>query len=84
MRGEIELPWADDTQTRHQIGELIRQLKTWRPLKRGTRLRQDQVMALWFIWILWRQRKQSFDVDSSQFSYKALPWKGIRTPSKVF
>ena len=84
MRGEIELPWADDTQTRHQIGELIRQLKTWRPLKRGTRLRQDQVMALWFIWILWRQRKQSFDVDSRQFSYKGLPWKGIRTPSKVF
>ena len=84
MRGEIELPWADDPQTRHQMGELIRQLRTWRPLKRGTRLRQDQVMALWFIWILWRQRKESFNIDPSQFNFKALPWKKFHKPSKVF
>jgi hypothetical protein len=75
MRNEIEIPYAGDSTTRHQADQLIRQLKSWRPLKRGTKLRQDQVMALWFIWILWRQRKQAFAVDSSQFDYKALPWK---------
>ena len=83
MREEIEIPYADDPSTRHQADQLIRQLKSWRPLKRGTRLRQDQVMALWFIWILWRQRKQAFDVDSSQFSFKALPWSKSKTPAKV-
>jgi len=83
MREEIEIPYADDSPTRHQADQLIRQLKAWRPLKRGTKLRQDQVMALWFIWILWRQRKQAFDVDSSQFSFKALPWSRSRTPARV-
>tara|TARA_B100000700_G_scaffold185865_1_gene204790 strand:+ start:8721 stop:10418 length:1698 start_codon:yes stop_codon:yes gene_type:complete len=83
MREEIEIPYADDPSTRHQADQLIRQLKSWRPLKRGTKLRQDQVMALWFIWILWRQRKQAFDVDSSQFKFKALPWSKLKTPAKV-
>ena len=84
MRGDIDIPYADDKSTRHMVDQLIRQLKAWRPLKRGTRLRQDQVMALWFIWILWRQRKQSFDVDSSQFNFKGLPWKASVSSSKVF
>jgi hypothetical protein len=83
MREEIEIPYAGDSVTRHQADQLIRQLKAWRPLKRGTKLRQDQVMALWFIWILWRQRKQTFDVDSSQFSFKALPWSVTKTPARV-
>ncbi len=83
MREEIEIPYAGDNTTRHQADQLIRQLKSWRPLKRGTKLRQDQVMALWFIWILWRQRKQAFDVDSSQFSYKALPWSKSKTPARA-
>lgn len=83
MRKEIEIPYADDAPTRHQADELIRQLKSWRPLKRGTKLRQDQVMALWFIWILWRQRKQSFNVDTSQFRYKALPWGKTTSSFKV-
>jgi len=84
MRGEIDIPYADDKSTRHMVDQLIRQLKAWRPLKRGTRLRQDQVMALWFIWILWRQRKQTFEVDTSQFNFKGLPWKASVSSSKVF
>ena len=81
MRGEIDIAYADDPVTRHQANELIRQLKSWRPLVRGTKLRQDRVMALWFIWILWRQRKQAFDVDSSQFNFKGLPYN--KTRSKI-
>jgi hypothetical protein len=84
MREEIELPYAGDNATRHQTDELMRQLKAWRPGKRGTRLRQDQVMALWFIWILWRQRKQSFDVDTSQFNFNALPWAKSKSTVGVY
>ena len=78
MRGEIEIPYAEDAPTRHQADELIRQLKSWRPLVHGTHLRQDRVMALWFIWILWRQRRAAFQVDTSQFDYKALPYSKRR------
>jgi hypothetical protein len=84
MRSEIDIPYADDPSTRHQADQLIRQLKAWRPLKRGTKLRQDQVMALWFIWILWRQRKQTFDIDTSQFNFGGLPWGSSLPASKVF
>lgn len=84
MRSEIDIPYAEDKSTRHMMDQFIRQLKAWRPLKRGTRLRQDQVMAFWFIWILWRQRKQSFDLDTSQFSFKGLPWESTMPASKVF
>lgn len=61
LTGEIVLPWAEDDYTRNEIGELIRQLKAWKPGKRGTKLRQDRVMALWFVWILWRSRYKNVD-----------------------
>lgn len=80
IKGEIELPWADDDYTRNEIGELIRQLKAWKPKARGNKLRQDRVMALWFVWILWRQRWKAADVDSpSDWRRQGVPWSGTRT-----
>lgn len=63
LSGEIVLPWADDELTRSEIGELIRQLRAWKPGKRGTKLRQDRVMALWFVWILWQSRRKTVDAS---------------------
>jgi hypothetical protein len=81
MRGEIVLPWAADDYTRQEIGELIKQLKAWRPGARGSKLRQDRVMALWFVWILWRQRwKQPIDnLGENAWRIKGIPWSGTRT-----
>jgi hypothetical protein len=76
MRQEIVLPWAGDDYTRNEIGELVKQLKAWRPGARGNKLRQDRVMALWFVWILWRQRwKQPVDAEGFDgWKTKASPW----------
>lgn len=76
QRGEIVLPWAADDLTRNEIGELIRQLKAWKPGKRGNKLRQDRVMALWFVWILWRQRHKEAVAteDSTAWRRKGVPW----------
>jgi hypothetical protein len=60
-RKEIILPWADDDLTRLEIGELVRQLKAWKPGQRGSKHRMDRIMALWFVWILWRSRWKSAD-----------------------
>ena len=80
LRGEIVIPWADDAETRLEMEELCRQLRAWKPGKRGTKLRQDRVMALWFVWIVWRQRRKSSNVgDTSAFKTNALPWAGTRT-----
>ena len=88
---EIVLPYADDTYTRFEIDELCRQLYAWKPGVRGNRLRQDRVMALWFSWIMWRERwkkpvaSSSFKRDG--FKRSGLPYKttksGLLLPSLV-
>lgn len=77
---QIILPWAADDFTRHEIGELIRQLKAWRPKKRGNKLRQDRVMALWFVWILWQSRwKRQPDGITDHTLRRGVPWNGTKT-----
>lgn len=81
IKGEIDLPWADDEYTRFNVGELVGELLAWRPFKKGTKLRQDLVMALWFAWIKWRQR-QGTDTDpgqSDQFKHNAMPYTRTST-----
>lgn len=60
IRHQIVIPWQDDSgrggNTRFLAEELIRQLEAWEAGMRGTELIQDQVMALWFGWILWESR----------------------------
>lgn len=74
LRGEIEIPWADDSATRNHMEPFISELEAWRPYKRGTKLRQDRVMALWFVWLRWRNNREGTTADPSQFSTKGLPY----------
>ena len=82
IKGEIVLPWAADDYTRHEIGELKRQLYAWKPGVRGNRLRQDRVMALWFSWIMWRERyktpAEGKRMSSDGWATNRLPY----TPTK--
>ena len=87
--GEIVLPFADDPTTQREIGELVRQLKSWRHGHRGSRKRQDRLMALWFCWILWQQRHKRRPEEDSHDGWRrqGLPWKrtevGLILPSRV-
>jgi hypothetical protein len=77
VKQEILLPWAPDAMTRREIGELIKQLQKWKPGVKGTALRQDRVMALWFLWILWRNRwkGQATRRQQNGLHRPGLPWK---------
>ncbi len=82
LSGEIVLPWAEDDLTRNEIGELVRQLRAWKPGKRGTKLRQDRVMALWFVWILWRSRWKTANPSMGNpdaWRRDGLPYSGTRS-----
>lgn len=46
--GEIVLPGADDPDTLRARAALDAELAAWRPNVKGTKLRQDLVMAMWF------------------------------------
>jgi hypothetical protein len=68
VKGEIELPWADDQLTRVWVGEMVKQLYKWKPFVKGNKLRQDFVMTLWFVWMLWRSRRKEVINTTSQQS----------------
>jgi len=57
LKNQLLLPWAADDYTRNQVGELRAQFLAWKPSLRGAQLRQDILMALWFVWVLWRNRR---------------------------
>lgn len=85
IRREIDIACGDDDRTRDIANELRHQLLRWKPGARGSALRQDQVMALWFVWILWQSRRKTVTSSSSQFRSNGLPWKptvsGLVVPS---
>jgi hypothetical protein len=58
-RQEIAIPYAADDNTRFWTNEFVQQCLAWKPHVKGTKLRQDILMAFWFAWILWRDRRGS-------------------------
>lgn len=56
IRGEITIPWADDTSEK-AMAALLAHMHQWRPGVAGNKLEQDMVMALWFAWRRWRRMR---------------------------
>lgn len=59
---EISLPWSPDAQPK--VSELITQLLQWRPGIAPKLLTQDLVMMMWFAWILWQDRKDTYRAET--------------------
>jgi hypothetical protein len=74
LRGEIVLPASTDPQTKAFRDALDAELKAWRPRRRGTQLRQDLVMSLWFLWLLWRMRRDHVTLGPSNWDTGAVPF----------
>lgn len=75
-RNEIVIPGADDPATQAALELLKRELTNWKPYKRGTRLKQDLVMALWFCWMRWQARREHLKLGhAAEITATALPLK---------
>lgn len=92
IRRELQVPWGDDDRTRYEMGGLRSEFLAWRPKVRGSKLRQDMLMALWFVWILWRERggaRSAAAVSSTIQTNRAVPHgftqykPGLWTPGMV-
>lgn len=81
--GKIRIPYVDDPFTRREADEIWRQLKSWRPLARGTKLRQDRVMAMWFAWIWWAEKRHAMDRKPVSWKRAGVPWGTKATPSLI-
>ncbi len=78
--GEIVLPYADDGVSQFQTDEMVRQLKSWKPGLRGSKVRMDYLMALWFGWILWQERFKAIpDTNTDSWQRQGLPWAPTQT-----
>lgn len=56
-REEIDFPDAT-VHDREEMEGLYSEMRRWRPGVRGTKLQQDELMAFWFNWSLWRRRRR--------------------------
>ena len=83
--GNLRLPYSGlDAHTRPEVDELCRQLKNWKPLARGSKLRQDRVMTMWFAWIYWQQKRRRFRQEPSVWQRAGIPLATLGTkPSLI-
>ncbi len=75
-RGEIRLAAGDDL-TRRRLEPLVTELLSWRPDRSGRDLKQDTVMAMWFVWRWWAQARTYAATTGNDFKGRGLPWKSI-------
>lgn len=79
IQRHVNLPYDADEHTRSVTDALRNQLLRWRPGIKGSILRQDQVMSLWFVWIVWQSRRRTHPAAGSTFKSQGLPWKPTNT-----
>ena len=66
-RNEISIAWGDADAT-EKMEQLIRELTNWRPDVPTRALRQDFVMAMWFVYLRWLQKRPFMREQISSFS----------------
>lgn len=83
FRGEIVFPGSDDEATKRFREALDSEMRAWRPRKRGTQLKQDMVMSLWFLWILWRRRRDYVTLGPSNWETGVAPLWNTKVPELI-
>lgn len=68
-KGEIEIPWGDQ-ETRVRMEALLAELMSWRPDVPTRKLRQDIVMAMWFGYIVMKNRRKILGTMVTAGSWK--------------
>lgn len=59
---EIRVPWCTP-EDQDMFRPLFDELRSWVPTKRGSELKMDAVMALWFAWLQWENVRRSLLIN---------------------
>lgn len=83
-RGELRIAWGSDY-CRERFTPLCDQLLAWRPDVDTKNLRQDTVMAAWFVHKWWKENRMINSGTADAFrSSRVLPWAPItRLPTRA-
>lgn len=72
--GKMLVPTDDnDVFTKEEMDEFFRQLRNWKPGDRGNKKRIDRVMAMWFAWIHWNERRYQLDEKPAAWRREGVP-----------
>lgn len=80
-RGEIGLCWGDPYAER-RMAVLDEELAAWRPTIATKNLKQDTVMALWFVWRYWMNHKLALASGAGASFTRQLPKQFARIGTK--
>jgi hypothetical protein len=74
--GELSIPWGSE-ECEAIFQPLLDEMERWKPHVRGTKLRQDRIMSLWFLHLYWLGARNVLEFERKKDSFKraALPWK---------
>lgn len=74
LREEIRIPWGSQL-AEARFAKLVAELISWRPDIPTKHLRQDNVMALWFVWKFWMETRQAMGFNTANFDFGGIPWR---------
>lgn len=74
--GEVSIPWGSE-ECEAMFQPLLDEMEKWKPHVRGTKLRMDRIMSLWFLHLYWlgMRNVMAFEKKKDSFRRAALPWK---------
>lgn len=79
--GEFSIPWGSD-EAEAMFQPLLDEMEKWKPHVRGTKLRQDRIMSMWFLHLYWLGVRNILEFEKKKDAFKrnGLPWKptGLR------
>ena len=70
-RGEIDIPWGDKY-AEERFREFVSEHMAWRADIPTKLLTQDLVMAAWFGWLFWQQKRQFIQADTKYWNRAGL------------
>lgn len=74
--GELSIPWGSE-ECEAIFQPLLDEMEKWKPHIRGTKLRQDRIMSLWFLHLYWLGVRNVFEFEKKKDAFKraSLPWR---------
>ena len=74
LRHEIRIPWGTQL-AEGRFAPLIAELLSWRPDIPTKHLKQDSVMALWFGWKFWMEKRATLGQVTDNWNFDGIPWR---------
>lgn len=74
--GEMSIPWGSE-ECEAMFQPLLDEMERWKPHVRGTKLRMDRIMSVWFLHLYWLGVRNVIEFEKKKDAFSSrqgLPW----------